>query len=44
MLNEISNRLMSMVPGQRALNPAVTDRYSGYAVTVRQVMVTRNET
>jgi hypothetical protein len=44
MLNGISNRLMSMVPRQRALNPAVADRYSGHAVTVRQLMVTRNET
>ena len=36
MLNEISNRLMSMVLKQRALNPAVADRYSGYAADGHQ--------
>ena len=43
-LNEISNRLMSLMPRTRALNPAVADRYNGYAITVRQLMVTQNET
>ena len=43
-LNEISNRLMSLMPRTRALNPAVADRYNRYAITSRQLMVTQNET
>ena len=43
-LNGISNRLMSLMPRTRALNPAVADRYNVYAITVRQLMVTQNET
>ena len=43
-LQEIANRLESMVPRHRALFPAVAECYKGYAVTVRQLMVTKNGT
>ena len=43
-LQEIANRLESMVLRHRALLPAVAERYNGYAVTVRRLMVTRNGT
>ena len=43
-LNEISNRLMSLMPRTRAWNLSVADRYNGYAITVRQLMVTESET
>ena len=43
-LQEIADRLESMVPRHRALLPAVAERYNGYAVTVRQLMVTKNGT
>ena len=38
-LEQISNRLASMVPRHRMLHPATAERYSGYAVIVRQLMV-----
>jgi hypothetical protein len=41
-LNEISNRLMSLIPRTRAWNSSVADRYNGYAITVRQLMVTED--
>ena len=41
-LNEISNRLMSLMPRTRAWNSVVADRYNGYAITVRQLMVTED--
>ena len=43
-LNEISNRLMSLMPRTRAWNSSVADRYNGYAITVRQLMVTQDAT
>ena len=43
-LNEISNRLMSLMPRTRAWNSSVADRYNGYAITVRQLMVTQDTT
>jgi hypothetical protein len=43
-LEQISNRLASMVPRHRMLHPAAAERYSGYAVIVRQLMVMGNET
>ena len=43
-LNEISNRLMSLMPRTRAWNSSVADRYNGYAITVRQLMVMQDTT
>jgi hypothetical protein len=43
-LNEISNGLMSLMPGTRAWNLSVADRYNGYAFPVRQLMVAESET
>ena len=43
-LNEISNGLMSLMPGTRVWNLSVADRYNGYAIPVRQLMVAESET